>query len=104
MSSNPTHLEGRIRWSPLFLLLVILFGAVLGSDARAVLYVDGNPGVPGPRDGTSWDRAYASIQTALDDLTSTPTEIWVADGAYSEIITMISGNEVYGGFTGYGED
>jgi len=64
------------------------------------IHVDCNaPGVT--QNGLSWETAYLTIQAAIDDNISTPTEIWVADGTYPEAIIMVSHKYVYGGFTGY---
>lgn len=66
-------------------------------------------------DGTSWDKAYASVQKAINDLAlsqpGVPGEVWVAAGIYepTELINgngtpasfrMYDGISLYGGFAG----
>lgn len=66
-------------------------------------------------DGTSWDKAYASVQKAINDLAlsqpGVPGEVWVAAGTYepTELINgngtpasfrMYDGISLYGGFAG----
>ena len=64
----------------LAIALLLLSGSY---GAHAVKYVDNNPAVPGPRNGTSWATAYANIQTAVN--AAVPfEEIWVANGTYEE--------------------
>lgn len=66
-------------------------------------------------DGSSWDKAYKSVQKAIDDLAAqpgVPGEVWVAAGEYSPVsrltedpdspasFRMYDGISVYGGFAG----
>lgn len=63
------------------------------------LFVDCN--APQNGDGSEWSTAFNSIQAAIDGAIS-GAEVWVADGTYSEIVTLKEHIEVYGGFTGLG--
>jgi len=56
------------------------------------------PGGTGTKNGSSWDNAEDKVGDALASATS-GTEIWVAQGAYQERITLKSGVALYGGFT-----
>lgn len=86
------------------------FQAVPASRIRYVK-VDGSDS----NDGTSWDKAYASVQKAINDLAlsqpGVPGEVWVAAGTYepTELINgngtpasfrMYDGISLYGGFAG----
>ncbi|MBX7258656.1 MAG: right-handed parallel beta-helix repeat-containing protein [Candidatus Hydrogenedentes bacterium] len=62
-----------------------------------VLYVNAAASQGG--DGSTWAMAYRSISEALEDA-EYGNEIWVASGAYSEIVRMKSGVSIYGGFAG----
>lgn len=63
-----------------------------------VIYVDKN--APGPtHNGQTWATAYLTVQDGLNAATSTPSEIWVADGTYAERITLKDGVALYGGFS-----
>lgn len=81
--------------------------------ASRIRYVktDGNDS----NDGQSWDKAYASVQKAINDLAlsqpGVPGEVWVAAGTYqpTELINgsgtpasfrMYDGISLYGGFAG----
>lgn len=82
--------------------------------ASRIRYVktDGNDS----NDGQSWDKAYASVQKAINDLAlsqpGVPGEVWVAAGTYSPktrltddsdspaSFRMYDGISVYGGFAG----
>lgn len=68
------------------------------------VYVDLN--APGPiHDGTSWENAILGIQDGTYDATLLElSEVWVADGIYSETVEIYQVNNlgVYGGFEGYG--
>jgi len=59
---------------------------------------------PYPSDGTTWDRAYQTVQEGIDAAFQRGCEVWVAgnsDNPYEERITMKSGVRVYGGFAGW---
>ena len=81
-------------------------GSVISDPAEltvvSVVFVDKDAAVGG--DGTSWARAYASLQDAMED--PFDCEIWVAAGTYtpgndrSDTFTLIANVAVYGGFTG----
>ncbi|NJL73507.1 MAG: hypothetical protein HC888_19270 [Candidatus Competibacteraceae bacterium] len=73
------------RWRARFgLLLVCALMTAAPSALAAVRYVDSNASVPGPRDGTSWARAFSSIQAGINAATSGADEVWVANGTYVE--------------------
>lgn len=66
-----------------------------------VIYVrasDGNDN----NDGLAWNRAKKTITGALDAVSSTTKEIWVAGGEYTERLTMVEGVNVLGGFAATG--
>jgi len=81
---------------------VVLFFCVvcflISSSGFAVLYVDVNAG--GSSDGRSWANAYNSINAAFTDEDASTSPIWVADGLSFEVVSLISGCQVYGGFEG----
>jgi predicted outer membrane repeat protein len=76
-----------------------------------------NDDAPGPvHDGTSWAKAYVSLQDAISASSAdTKNEIWVADGTYnptertapddprSATFQLKAGVVIYGGFTGTNE-
>jgi parallel beta-helix repeat protein len=69
-----------------------------------VVYVDYD--APGPRDGTSWERAFLTIQEGVD-AASPGGEVHVAQSdtppyAYIENVVMGQGVQLYGGYAGYG--
>jgi len=73
---------------------------------RQTIYVDQDVGSPG--DGSSWDAAYASVQTALENATPA-SELWVAEGVYApgssedasfSLTGALDGIQIYGGFQG----
>ena len=66
------------------------------SVASTVLHV--KPGGAGNQDGSSWDNAMASVQTAIN--AEPACEIWVAAGTYTGCITLKAGRKLYGGFAG----
>ena len=62
-----------------------------------VIYVrsaDGNDN----NDGLAWNRAKKTITAALNAVSSTTKEIWVAGGTYNERVNMKNGVNVLGGF------
>ena len=66
-----------------------------------VIYVraaDGNDN----NDGLAWNRAKKTIAAALNAVSSTTKEIWVAGGTYTENLTMVEGVNVLGGFAATG--
>ena len=68
-----------------------------------VIYVRTSDGVDSDGYGGSWDRAYKTINYALERANS-GTEIWVAAGEYDEsgTLSMKKGVNVYGGFAATG--
>lgn len=52
------------------------------SPKRNVIYVNGG-NTNSVRDGTSWDKAYDNLQSALDEAaTKSPSDIWISQGVY----------------------
>lgn len=87
-------------------LFSLLLPALLAGGVSAdTIFVDAD--VPTPADGSSWGRAFDSIQDALDVAVS-GDEIWVAEGVYvpevpagPEATFLIpDGVRLYGGFEG----
>ncbi len=66
-----------------------------------VIYVRDNDGNDS-NDGLAWNRAKKTITSALNAVSSTTEEIWVAAGTYSERLSMKSGVDVLGGFSDTG--
>jgi hypothetical protein len=84
--------------------LVGLAMMLVGSEAWAVCYVDQN--AQGRNNGTTWGDAYVHPQLAL---INGCTEIWVAKGVYTPVLTgsdatvsfeIPAGTKMYGGFAG----
>lgn len=67
-----------------------------GEAGESRIYVDGTIYTAG--DGSSWKTAKKTIASAIQDATSSNTEIWVAEGVYPEVITLKSNMSLYGGF------
>ncbi|MBW1765820.1 MAG: hypothetical protein JRJ65_02075 [Deltaproteobacteria bacterium] len=76
-------------------------------EPMEVIYVKAGS-EPGDSDGSSWDKAYSSLQRAMDHGFSAGAEVWVAAGTYIPCSTgdretsfmLRMGVEVYGGFKG----
>lgn len=95
-----------------FLLAMVIAG-VLAVDwhaaqaASVVRFVDASA-IGGSNNGTSWDNAYLSLQSALADaaVDGDGDEIWVANGTYTpgllrtDSFVLESGVAIYGGFAG----
>ncbi|NOT02589.1 MAG: hypothetical protein HOP29_18435 [Phycisphaerales bacterium] len=93
--------------------ILLLCWAVVPSLAQpAIRFVD-KDATGTPIDGTTWSRAYRTLQAALDNVPpSGTTQIWVAEGTYrpskqavtgvprSVTFTMKNALEIYGGFAG----
>ncbi len=78
------------------------------SNGSGILYVDQL--ASGNNDGTSWDNAFTSLQSALmlAESCGSATEIWVADGTYAptagsdrtQSFVVPAQTSIYGGFAG----
>lgn len=86
------------------LLFAIAMFSLIGN---ATLYVV--PGGSGTADGSSWENAFGSIQSAVDaastlySTTTTPQEVWVKAGTYSTstaALLMKENVSLFGGFGG----
>jgi len=82
------------------LYAIVLFAICLSKVALgAVWYVDVDN--QGSQDGTQWSKAFTTIQAGIDAaFDDGGGEVWVAEGTYSESITLRSGVSMYGGFVG----
>lgn len=83
----------------LSVLLGVLMQGAVAEDVRYFVDVDAS----GAEDGTTWTDAFVRIQDAVD-AASAGGEIWVAEGSYSEFVTLGSGIALYGGFVGVETD
>ncbi|MCE5313964.1 MAG: right-handed parallel beta-helix repeat-containing protein [Armatimonadota bacterium] len=81
----------------LFLTLISILAA--NPALSAVVYVDSRAS-GAVHDGSSWTKAYLTINAALDSISSGGT-IWVREGVYSERITLATYQNIYGGFLGH---
>ncbi len=61
-------------------------------------YVD-QDNVSGTYDGQSWATAYATIQAGIDAAAG-GGEVWVAEGIYTQTVSLRANVNVYGGFAG----
>ncbi|NOT02591.1 MAG: hypothetical protein HOP29_18445 [Phycisphaerales bacterium] len=95
-------------------LLTLSFFPITAS-AQTIVLVDHD--APGPHDGTSWTKAYQTIDAALNQAPSGYVQIWVAEGTYRPVvrdqsiprtesfrIPQLDGANLglYGGFAGTG--
>lgn len=71
------------------LLVLLSTSQLLSGACDQIIYVDQNV-VGFINDGTSWNRAYPDLQTALDEAYSCNDiqEIWVAEGSYSPTVDV----------------
>ena len=69
------------------------------SVTPTIKYVDKNA-TGSPHDGTTWEKAFLTLTAAYNSSFSGSTEIWVADGTYTEAITLRANVPMYGGFRG----
>ncbi len=69
------------------------------TDTTSIIYVKHD--APGPEDGTSWAKAYRTIQKAIDAAAERDGAwIWVAQGVYQEALNLKTGAILMGGFQG----
>ncbi|MCX6376594.1 MAG: right-handed parallel beta-helix repeat-containing protein, partial [Armatimonadetes bacterium] len=84
------------------LVLTLTLCVVLASRCAGVVYVKwDSPGSGDPPvfDGTSWDKAFHSIQDGVNAAGSVD-EVWGARGTYSGSVILKPGVSIYGGFAG----
>ena len=100
----------RAAWSLAVLLLMLVAGPAQAQPSDAILVDVDN--TSGTQNGDSWSTAYADLQAAIDDASSS-NEIWVAEGTYTPdpndtgdegksiaISGTKDGLKIYGGFDG----
>ena len=81
-----------------FFYFFILLGPIV-CQAQAITYVNGSASNSG--DGTSWQEAKRTIGEGIDAAEAAGgAEVWIAEGSYSESITLVSNVSLYGGFQG----
>ena len=73
-------------FSAVFILLIGLIYLIPIQNSQAIIYVDTN--ATGSNNGNSWANAYNTIQAGLADADAPTTDIWVADGIYTETINI----------------
>lgn len=73
-----------------FLILFIYLLSLAGGYAQTIRYVQPIP--IGNSDGSSWANATNNLQTAINSLSATGGQVWVASGLYKP--TTIPGPEV----------
>ncbi|HNT34813.1 MAG TPA: right-handed parallel beta-helix repeat-containing protein, partial [bacterium] len=72
---------------------------VFGSFSGSRVYVDCN--ASGSETGLSWTDSFKTIDVAAFVANAfAVASVWVADGTYSESVTLLSGVSLYGGFAG----
>jgi predicted outer membrane repeat protein len=64
----------------------------------AVVFCDVN--ATGLNNGTTWENAYTSLQTAINNATPTTDQVWVKEGTFTltGTISGVAGVDIYGGF------
>ncbi|MCB9766843.1 MAG: hypothetical protein H6752_01515 [Candidatus Omnitrophica bacterium] len=77
--------------------IIFLFCLLIPNEPLAeTFYVrDQGPG----SDGHSWETAFSSIGTTLSEC-APYDHIWVSEGVYRETIELVTGVQIYGGFSG----
>jgi hypothetical protein len=96
--SNDVEIPARHHFTRLLAVLVFALWLLGGGRSFATVYVDKGASPGG--DGNSWSTAYQTIQAGINDADTLDAEVWVAEGVYTESITMKDGVAVYGGFDG----
>ncbi len=83
-------------------------GNTVSLAAGTIIYVDAD--ATGSHNGTSWANAFTDLQAGLNAATTTPAEIWVAEGTYKPAVEyggtgdrykafqLQNGVALYGGF------
>lgn len=64
----------------------------------SVLFV--NAANPTPGDGSTWAKAFTSLEAALQGAGTCPQQIWLAMGTYHPVATIPANVSIYGGFAG----
>jgi parallel beta-helix repeat protein len=73
--------------------------AIAPSGARAAILRVQKGSASGTHDGTTWARAYRTVQAGLN-AAAAGDELWVAEGVWAESVVLKDGVAVYGGFAG----
>lgn len=81
-----------MKYQLLTMVLIPFFTTISFSQ----IYVDVSNN--GPQTGDTWQSAYQSIQSAIDDTRSTSESIWIAKGTYNELLVLKNDQKIYGGF------
>jgi hypothetical protein len=79
------------------LLLVFLLMNADAATSSNVVFVASD--AVGADDGSSWTNAYKDLATALDNA-NTGNQLWVKQGTYTGELSMVSGVDMFGGFSG----
>lgn len=86
---NPDHQRATLKKA---------YEAMISSQILNTIYVNAQA-MPGG-DGSSWAKAFRSIQDAIDIARLYEAEVWVAQGEYQENVILDQGIALYGGFGG----
>lgn len=80
--------------------LVLLFTLALALPvyAQKVIYVNAARSQSG--DGSTWKKAFRTIQEAINSTTNTATQVWVVKGVYHEAVKLKTSVAIFGGFKG----